>query len=113
MDAGQDSAGPLTLAASAEDASTQARVVVFGDADFAANADYFQVGNGDLLINSIDWAAGQESLISLTPKETTQRFVVPPSRQVALLIALVTVIGIPGAVVALGVSTFVRRRRQA
>jgi ABC-type uncharacterized transport system involved in gliding motility auxiliary subunit len=66
-----------------------------------------------LLINSIDWAAGQESLISLTPKETTQRFVVPPSRQVALLIALVTVIGIPGAVVALGVSTFVRRRRQA
>ena len=113
MDAGQDSAGPLTLAASAEDASTQARVVVFGDADFAANADYFQVGNGDLLINSIDWAAGQESLISLTPKETTQRFVVPPSRQVALLIALLTVVGIPGAVVALGVSTFVRRRRQA
>lgn len=113
MDVGQDSPGPLTLAASAEDSSTQARVVVFGDADFAANGDYFQVGNGDLIINSIDWAAGQENLISLTPKETTQRFVVPPSRQVALGIALLTVVGIPGAVVALGVSTFLRRRRQA
>ena len=113
MDAGQDSAGPLTVAATVEDVGMEARVVVFGDVDFGANADYFQLANGDLLINSIDWAAGQEGLISLTPKETTQRFVVPPSRQVALLIALLTVVGIPGIVVALGISTFLRRRRQA
>jgi len=113
MNASTDSPGPLTLAASVEDAATQARLVVFGDVDFAGNADYFQLANGDLLINSIDWSAGQESLINLTPKDTTQRFVVPPSRQTALLIALLSVVGIPGAVVFLGVSTFVRRRRQA
>ncbi|HSB90939.1 MAG TPA: GldG family protein [Anaerolineales bacterium] len=111
--ASADTAGPLTLAATVEDRTTHARLVVFGDVDFAANTDYFQYANGDLLINSIDWAAGQESLISLTPKETTQRFVVPPSNQTTVLIALISVIGIPGAVVVLGVSTFLRRRRQA
>ncbi len=113
MNASADTHGPLTLAAEAEDSSTHARLVVFGDSDFATNQDYFQYANGDLLINSIDWAAGQESLISLTPKDTTQRFVVPPSRQTVLLIGLLSVVGIPGAVVGLGVSTFVRRRRQA
>ena len=113
MNAGKDNPGPLTLAASAEEFGTSARVVVAGDVDFGANGDYFQLGNGDFLINSIDWAAGQEQLISLTPKETTQRFVVPPTRQTALLIALVTVVGIPGAVVVAGISTFVSRRRRA
>jgi ABC-type uncharacterized transport system involved in gliding motility auxiliary subunit len=113
MNASQDHPGPLTLAVSVEDSTTQSRVVVIGDVDFGANGDYFQWGNGDLLINSIDWASRQDSLINLTPKDTTQRFVVPPSRQVTILIALVSVVGIPGLVVALGVSTFVRRRRQA
>jgi ABC-type uncharacterized transport system involved in gliding motility auxiliary subunit len=113
MNSGKDTPGPLTVAASVEDFATGSRVIVAGDVDFGANGDYFQLGNGDLLINSIDWAAGQEALISLTPKDTTQRFVVPPTRQTTLLIALLTVIGIPGAVVAAGVSTFVSRRRRA
>jgi ABC-type uncharacterized transport system involved in gliding motility auxiliary subunit len=113
MNSGKDTPGPLTVAASVEDFVAGTRVIVAGDVDFGANGDYFQLGNGDLLINSIDWAAGQEELISLTPKDTTQRFVVPPTRQTTLLIALLTVIGIPGAVVAAGVSTFVSRRRRA
>ncbi|HET7010079.1 MAG TPA: GldG family protein [Anaerolineales bacterium] len=110
--ASEDTLGPLTLAAAVEDFSNQSRLVVVGDVDFAANNDFYQGVNGDLLINSIDWAAGQEELISLTPKETTQRFVLPPTRQTALLIGLLTVVGIPGAVVAGGISTLVSRRRR-
>jgi hypothetical protein len=70
------------------------------------------LGNGDLIINSIDWAAGQENLISLTPRPATQRFVVPPSTQALALIILTTVGLMPGAVVVLGVWVWWQRRRR-
>jgi ABC-type uncharacterized transport system involved in gliding motility auxiliary subunit len=87
-------------------------VAVVGDVDFGSNRYFLQLGNGDLLVNSIDWASGQESLISLTPKPATQRFVVPPSSEVLALIILTTVVLMPGAVVVLGVWTAWQRRRR-
>jgi ABC-type uncharacterized transport system involved in gliding motility auxiliary subunit len=108
-----DHAGPLTLGVAVEDRTTGARLVVFGDSDFAANMFFYELANGDLLVNSIDWAAGQESLISLTPKPTTQRIVVPPSVQVTGLIILTSVVLIPGTIVVMGVYVWWQRRRRA
>jgi hypothetical protein len=110
--AGADLPGPLTLAAAGEDPASNARVVVIGDADFASNGFFQQLGNGDLLVNSIDWAAGQESLISLTPRAATQRYVVPPSVQVTGLILLTTVVLMPGAVIVAGIYVWAQRRRR-
>jgi ABC-type uncharacterized transport system involved in gliding motility auxiliary subunit len=108
-----DKPGPLTLAVVAENYASGARLVVVGDSDFAANADFFGLANGDLFINSVDWAAKQENLINLTPKDTTQRLVVPPSVEAVGIIFLVVVILMPGAVIGFGISVWVRRRRRA
>jgi ABC-type uncharacterized transport system involved in gliding motility auxiliary subunit len=110
FDEGKDVAGPLVVAATAEDAAGKARLVVVGDSDFGANADFYGLGNGDLLVNSIDWAASQESLISLTPKQTTTRYVTPPSRQVLLLVFVASVLAVPALFLILGVSTWLARR---
>jgi len=108
-----DVTGPLTLAVSAENAATGARVVVFGDSDLGTNSWVTQLGNRDLLVNSIDWAAEQENLIDLTARTTTQRLVVPPSVQVQGLILLVSVVLVPGAVIVAGILVWLRRRKQA
>ncbi len=112
QDEGSEASGPLALAAVADNSLTPGRVVVVGDADFAANRFFLQYGNEDLIINSIDWAAGQENLISLTPRPATQRFVIPPSSQALALIILTTVGLMPGAVVVLGVWVWWQRRRR-
>jgi ABC-type uncharacterized transport system involved in gliding motility auxiliary subunit len=113
FDEGTDWPGPLVVGASAEDNARGTRVVVIGDSDFGANADFYGLGNGDLLVNTIDWAAGQDALISLTPKETTQRFVTPPSRQVLALVFVVAVIAVPVMFLILGLTTWWSRRSRA
>jgi ABC-type uncharacterized transport system involved in gliding motility auxiliary subunit len=111
-DEGQDFAGPMDLAAAAENYVTKSRVVVLGDSDFGSNAEYFGLGNGDLAINTIDWAARQESLISLTPKQQTPRFVTPPTTEMIGLIFLITLILIPGTAIVLGFMVWWGRRKR-
>lgn len=112
FDEAQDVAGPLSVAAAVTNSEADSHLVIFGDSDFAANSNYFGLGNGDLFVNSIDWLAGEEDLIQITPRERTQRTVVPPSVQSIGLIFLVTVILIPGASVGAGVVVWWRRRRR-
>jgi len=111
-DEGQDTVGPVSLGVALEDPQTQARVVVYGDSDFAANGNFGLYGNGDLMTNTVDWAAQQENLINLTPKQTTQRFIVPPQRTLMGLILLGTIFIIPGAVILSGILTWLQRRRR-
>ena len=106
----EDIPGPLAVAAAVESIDGQARIVAIGDSDFGANADFPSYGNGDLLVNSVDWAAGQDDLISLTPKETIERFVATPSRQTLVLVALISILLVPAAFLTLGVSTWWGRR---
>ncbi len=111
-DQGSDFPGPLPVAAVGQDSSTGARIVVFGDSDFADNGYYFSYANGDMLVNSIDWAAKQDTLIDLTPKQSTSRFVVPPSVQTLGLVFLVTIILLPGGALGTGLVIWWRRRRR-
>ena len=112
FDEGVDVGGPMLVAAAGEDLESGSRLVVIGDSDFAANADFLGVGNGDLLVNSIDWAARQDKLISLTPKPAISRFLLPPSSQAIGGIFLITVILIPAAVLAAGIYVWWSRRQR-
>lgn len=109
---GKDTPGPVTIGAVAENLEKKSRLVVFGDADYISNANYQAYGNADLFTNSIDWSAGQESLINLTPKKNVQRLLVPPQRITMNLLFFATVIVIPGLTLLAGVITWIQRMRR-
>jgi ABC-type uncharacterized transport system involved in gliding motility auxiliary subunit len=111
-DEGVDLMGPVPLAVAGENTSTSGRVVVFGDADFASDNAFTQYGNGDLFVNAVDWAAEEENLINLTPKDNTTRLLVPPRRYTMNLILLGTVFVLPGIVLLSGVGVWFQRRRR-
>ncbi len=108
---GEDNPGPLTLVAAAENATTGGRLVVFGDSEFAADALYTR-GNGDILINAVDWAAEQEENISLTPKPTMPRSFNAPGTLGFIGIILTSLCFIPLLVIGGGAWAWVSRRRR-
>jgi len=112
FDSSVDTPGPITLVATAENTAANGRLVVFGDSDFASDAYYEQYANGDLFVNSVDWAAEQESQIGLTPKETITRQLNPLSNATLLLLALSFACLLPGLVVVGGVVSWVMRRKR-
>jgi ABC-type uncharacterized transport system involved in gliding motility auxiliary subunit len=111
-DQGVDMFGPIPLAVVAQGISNSTRIVVFGDADFTLNTYYQVYGNGDMIVNSIDWAAKQENLISLTPKNTVDRTLVQPQPYMMGMILLGSMVVLPGLVLVAGIVTWVIRRRQ-
>ena len=111
-DEGVDLVGPVPLAVVATGNTTNARLVVFGDSDFATNAYYGFYGNSDMIVNSIDWAAKEEKLISLTPKTTVTRTLVQPQAYTMGLILLGSLVVLPGIVLAAGIGSWLVRRRQ-
>jgi ABC-type uncharacterized transport system involved in gliding motility auxiliary subunit len=108
---GEDNPGPLTLAVAAENDTTGARLVVFGDSEFAADVFYSR-GLADILVNAIDWAAEQEDLINLTPKETMPRTFSSPGTLGFIGIILTSLCIIPLLVIAGGVFAWYSRRRR-
>lgn len=112
LDPNTEAQGPLTLAIAAENTATKGRVVVFGTSNLAVDKIFDAYGNGDMFINSVDWAAEQENLANITPKTPTQRSFKPPQSFQLLAILLGSVFIIPGLVVLAGVSTWMARRRQ-
>jgi ABC-type uncharacterized transport system involved in gliding motility auxiliary subunit len=111
-DAGVDLLGPVPLAVAGVNNTTSARIVVVGDSDFGGSRAYPQYGNSDFLLNSIDWAAEQENLISLTPRTPTQRMIVLPRTSTLGLILFSSVFLLPGLVIVMGIATWMQRRRQ-
>lgn len=109
-DNGKDLPGPLSIAAAAENSTTKGRVVVIGDSDFADDTYFNQYGNSDMFINSVDWAAGQEGLISLTTKAATTREMKPLTSTTVLFLALAFIILIPGLIIAGGIASWLVRR---
>ena len=112
FDDGQDIPGPVPLAVAAENLENKARLAVYGDSDFAMDLNFPAYANGDLMINTVDWAVGQENLISLTPKDQTSRMLVPPQQTIMNLIFLGTVIILPSLALLGGIIVFVKRRRR-
>ena len=107
-----DIPGPLNLAVAGENSATTGRVVVFGNSVFAADQAFDAYGNGNIFINSVDWAAEQEDLINITPREQTQRTFTPPSNIGFIIMIITSVFVLPGLVVFAGISSWLARRKR-
>jgi len=112
FDPEKDTPGPLNLAIAGENTATQGRVVVFGNSLFAATDGFDAYGNGNMFINSVDWAAQQEDLINITPREPTLRTFIPPTNAGFIIMIIVAVLVLPGLVVFAGVSSWLARRKR-
>jgi ABC-type uncharacterized transport system involved in gliding motility auxiliary subunit len=67
-------AAPNAPAGESPDApKPEARMVVFGDSDFASNGALGIQGNRDLVLNTANWLAQQENLIAIRPKDPADR----------------------------------------
>ncbi len=106
-----DSMGPLSLgvAASKKVGKKSARLVVIGDSDFASNEAIGQSSNGDLFLNSVDWLAADQTLISIRPKSTTNRHVNLTDSQ-AIALRWADIFALPGVVLIFGAAIWWKRR---
>jgi len=114
-DPAKDQAGPLSLGVAAErhigagtDAKS-ARLVVIGNSAFATNQWAGLQRNGDLFVNAINWLAQDEDLISVRPKNpTNRRVILTETQQRELLFA--SLVFLPGLVMISGAVIWFRRR---
>lgn len=105
--------GPLTIAAAGTYTTgkqdSQGRFVVVGSSSWAANSFIKFNGNSDLALNTIDWLASDEDLISIRPKQEEDRRVTMTSAQLSW-VRLTSQFLLPLVVVFAGVSVWWRRR---
>jgi ABC-type uncharacterized transport system involved in gliding motility auxiliary subunit len=118
-----DKAGPVTIGAVTatnatdvpKDASKpdqrppESRFVTIGDSDFAANYAIKIQGNQDLFLNTINWLAQQENLISIRPKPPSDSRLTITQRQ-ATAVMWMSLLAIPALVFGTGVYTWWRKR---
>jgi ABC-type uncharacterized transport system involved in gliding motility auxiliary subunit len=107
----QDLKGPLTIGAAATKSVSgkEARLVVIGDSDFATNGIFRFQRNPDLFLNSVNWLAEEEDLISIRPKSATSRSVTMNESQQRTFFWL-SVLFMPLAVIGSGVYVWWKRR---
>ena len=107
----KDQRGPLSLGVAAENKSGKAdpRLVVIGNSEFASNQWEGQQRNGDLFFNSVNWLTEEENLISIRPKEATNRSVTLTEAQKREL-QWASVVFVPLVVIAAGIIVWVKRR---
>lgn len=106
-----DIAGPVAVAVALENSSTDARVVIVGDSDFANDTYVEYYANLDLAMGIVDWAAENEELISITSAEETERVLISPTNATKLAIILGGLVGLPLLVTATGIIIGVHRKR--
>ena len=107
---GDDSSGPLALAVSVENPESGGRLVVVGDADFARNEIIYLGGNNLLFSNILNWLAGDETTLELTPRETIARQVAIPQQQLNLVQAVSCLVG-PALMALIGLLVWYNRRQ--
>ncbi len=113
---GADQQGPITIgvASSGKRKGTtparDARLVVFGSAQFANNNYARFGGNQDLILNAISWVVEDESLISIRAKEDEEgRLELSQNQGIAVF--WLSVILIPLLVTVSGIVIWVRRKK--
>jgi ABC-type uncharacterized transport system involved in gliding motility auxiliary subunit len=108
-----DLKGPVSLAVVATKdlgENKKARLVVFGDSDFASNQAYGTQGNGNLFLNTISWLAQDENFISIRAKNPEDRRLTMTEAQ-GRLVSSVMLLFLPVGVIIAGVSVWMKRRR--
>ena len=88
----------------------EARLVVFGDFDFASDAHVANEDNAVLLLNAFNWLIKREKLIDIEARKPEQTTLTLSQGELSQIYLLVLVI-LPGLAVAFGVWIYLRRRR--
>lgn len=117
-DPNKDAQGPNTVmvAISGARAADKAkpdhptRIVILGSSQIGMNRWVGYGGNSDLLLNAISWLAGDESLISIRPKDQGDQKAVLSEVELAYSKFLTRFL-VPGGVAMLGLFVWRRRRR--
>jgi len=99
---------PAALPAGSPLAKT--RLVVFGDADFAADSEIGNAGNATLIADTMNWLVERQQLLGIPPKSPEQVRLSLTQGQLSLIFWLVIAV-MPLASVGTGVWVFLRRRR--
>jgi ABC-type uncharacterized transport system involved in gliding motility auxiliary subunit len=87
----------------------EARLVLFGDSDFASNAYFNSVANGDLLLMTISWLAEEADLMAIRPRDVEDRRINVTFTQ-SRLIFWGTVVLFPLVTLVVGTMIWLRRR---
>ncbi len=105
----EETGDALTEESEAEEGATEARLVVFGNANFAVNQNFGQQGNGDLFLNSVNWLTERSDQISIRPKSPTNRRLQlqPTSLRYVIFIAS---LALPALAFASGIAVWWQRR---
>lgn len=117
LDAGQDRAGPVSVAVAVERGARTAdagadlsptRLVVFGDSAFLTNGGMVS-GNGDLFMSALNWTLDREELMAIPPKTPEEMRLDLGPRQVRGL-GWMLIAGLPLAAAVAGVLVYAARR---
>ncbi len=92
----EDLKGPVPIAVAMEKAVVQgsdkepvvSRVVVVGDVTWLRNDSFGAMGNRDLILNMVNWAAGEEGAIAIGPKQMRQSMAVFSQSTIKTILAL-------------------------
>ena len=104
-----DAPAPAAGAKPEDTAKAEARIVVFGDSDFATNGWLGFQGNRDLFLNTVSWLSKQENLIAIRPREAQDRGVTLTASQQEF-VRLVSKYAIPLLILVGGIVIWARRR---
>jgi ABC-type uncharacterized transport system involved in gliding motility auxiliary subunit len=108
-----DMKGPVSLAVVATKdlgENKKARLIVYGDSDFASNGFSGTQGNGNLFMNSMSWLAQDESFISIRPKDPTDRRLTLTEAQ-SRMVSYISVVLLPLSILIAGISVWMNRRK--
>jgi ABC-type uncharacterized transport system involved in gliding motility auxiliary subunit len=95
----------------AQTASKQQRVIVMGDGDFLANQYVGNVGNLDLGMNMINWLSEDEHFLDIPAKAAPDTSLQLSSWQSGM-IGVGFLFGVPAALLAGGLTIWLRRRKR-
>ena len=119
----KDKKGPISVAVAVEETSNspeeeneeenkkKTRLIVVGDSDFAVDGFADSLGNQDFFLNSVNYLAEEEELISIRPKDEEERTVALTGGQ-SKTIFYGTVFGMPVVVIIAGILVWLRRRKK-
>lgn len=107
----EDPQGVLNLLVTATNSKQQSRIVVVGDADFAADGYWSaQAANPVIFLNAVKWMTERENQVTISPKPTTDHSLTVTSRDLLVILLLSCVLP-PLLILIAGVSVWWTRRR--
>lgn len=113
FDPGKDMKGPVSIGVVVQKSNGKKKsvLVIFGDSDFAKNGYFRNEGNKNLFLNTVNYLAEEEDLISIRPKTVEDRRLTMTQADVKGLFYLV-VIAIPLLIIIIGTVIYIRRSRR-